>query len=280
MSCTWPPENVADICLFNSKITVSTYNATVETQDRAPALLPFPLTKICQLKDFLLGISYTNGVLVVLDEHFGVVETHEGLEQPLFIASNGERAAVATTQGVVIYEPQGTGVVPLQIQIGTGSLPTALDFTRDKLCICHGCILSILDCDFKEIYRKEFTACINTVSLNGDRVAVGLIDGRIHYEDVQRPDEAFTFNSHMRVTGTSRLHCPVMHVELGETLLSGGYDGRVIKWDVDGKKQVLVPFECEGFVRKFVAQGNELYSVVELGASGSEGNRIRHSIVN
>lgn len=290
----------ADICIFNNKPVISTYKATLETFNGVAATLPFPLTKLCTAGEHLLGISHTYGVLLVLDSEFRTVGKLEGLNQPLFIASEGGRTAICLSREVLIYDNEckdtESKFIPIigkcikKIKLDTGI--TGISLTRDKICIGDDKMVLIFEfsdnSELHEIFRKEFSVCINAVSMKENRIAVGLINGKIHYLDVLNTEEGFVFNSHRRILNTKEgvnkniayLNCPVTQLELGEFLISSGYDGKILKWDLNSKRQVGVLLESEGYVRKFVGFENEMYSLVENSACEADGNKIIKQLIN
>lgn len=274
-------EVVSDICNYGNDLLVSTYERKLklyaENVLKHTLDLPFAITKLCHFKDKVLGISYTRGILLVLDSQFRIIDAIRGFEKAVIINSCKDKVIIATANKELfvlsemeVFEEKigqelhellsGNHIFSLDLKKPIEKLPTALACDEEQIALCMENKLLKLDLEFNELFSKEYSCCINTVVFFGKGIALGLINGKIHFEDL---DDSFAFNSHVISKDATQTLFPVTQLCSTATLVSSGYDGRVISWDMQKKKQVNTLLEVKTAIRKTVVVQNGLYCLLE-----------------
>lgn len=279
-------EAISDICTFKGRLVASTYQNTLNVFEEAELKhtvdLPVALTKICQFKDKILGISHSQGLLIVLNYTLTIVDIISGLGRPTFIYTNNDIVVIFTldSEMLVLKEKEckdGAKESPFEMILRrkTPKVPTALCFSQDRICIGLENTLSVLDNELNEILSKDYSCCINSMVFCKNNVIVGLVNGKIHFEDIQKFEESFAFNSHSSNNDGARIFYPVTQVYFDDVLFSSGYDGKVIKWDILNKKQISVIVDTSKFIRKFELCKNCLYCLIEEDPSEALGGTFK-----
>lgn len=282
---------ISDICTFQDSLLVATYNRTLEvykgTDLQNETTLPFSLTKICPFKENILGISRAHGLLVVLNQSLEVIHAVTGLGGISMIHTNGELVVLGTFDGEIIILRQGDlhNSNSTRNNTNTTSNNTNTTSNINKLKIynrkhfftqittlsssSHGiavgfqATLTLFDEQFNELFSKNYHGNISAITFCKDGLILGLINGKIHFEQFPNGEESFAFNSHASVEGDTKILYPVTQVEFDDFLFSSGYDGRVIKWDLARKRHVSTVASVDGFVRKFLISAGQMYCLVE-----------------
>ncbi|ELA41425.1 uncharacterized protein VICG_01530 [Vittaforma corneae ATCC 50505] len=265
---------ISDICTFQDKLIVSTYQNTLKVFEEAELKhtvdLPVSLTKICQFRDKLLGISYSQGLLVILNSMFTIISIIPGFKQPTFIYSNNKIVIITTLDSEILILKEKKyqsnieeHLFEVALRKKTQKVSTALCFLQERICLGFESTLSVFDNKLNEVLTKDYSCCINSIASCANNLVIGLINGKIHFEDIQNFEESFAFNSHILNGKNTRIFYPVTQVYFDTFLLSSGYDGKVIKWDIANKKQTSIIIDTNKFVRKFEICRNYLYCLIE-----------------
>ncbi|AFM98767.1 hypothetical protein EHEL_080650 [Encephalitozoon hellem ATCC 50504] len=85
-------------------------------------------------------------------------------------------------------------------------------------------------------FRRRFNMVVRSLALADTGFFAGTTDGRIYYEDFEDEAKSYVFNAHHSVSGDSKIFYPVNSLVMGRHLLSGGSDGRVLRWKLGAKK--------------------------------------------
>ncbi|KAM0681639.1 hypothetical protein GINT2_000153 [Glugoides intestinalis] len=291
-------EVISDICSYGNSLLVSTYQSNLKLYSenvlKLGLQLPFSITKLCLFKDKVLGISYTQGILLVLDSQFRIIDAIMGFERATIIISSDNKVIIATANKdlvvlseVLDFEPIDTQEVhellssnhlfKIVIKKQIENLPTALACDKGQIALCSENKLFKLDLDLNELFYKEYTCCINTAMFFGNGIALGLINGKIHFEALE---DTFAFNAHVLSKDAIQTLFPVTQLSCTETLVSSGYDGRVISWDMHKKKLVKTLLEVKSAIRKTVIVQNGLYCLLEEDPVLLSGNSLLYTPVN
>lgn len=267
---------ISDICIYNSYLIASTYKNTLKVYDcsilKEIIKIPVSFTKISQFKEYLLGISYTNDSLYIIKEEnlvFKILNKEVKISKPTYICSNDELVVIGTLNcEVLVLKDTEFNINSI---IKTKKIPTALFLEGTKICIATENEIQVIDYDNSEmIFSKEYSCCINSVSMKDNKLAVGLTSGKIYFEDLKVPEESFGFNSHVS-------H-PVSQVILEKYLISSGYDGKIVLWDVNSKRLISTIVENEKFIRKFLIRGDYIDYLIDDGLE--EGNKLSSRLIN
>ncbi|AFN83484.1 WD40 domain-containing putative poly(A)+ RNA export protein [Encephalitozoon romaleae SJ-2008] len=85
-------------------------------------------------------------------------------------------------------------------------------------------------------FNRKFNMVVRSLVLTGKGFFAGTTDGRIYYEDFGDGSKSYVFNAHYSISGDSKVFYPVNSLRMGKYLLSGGSDGRVLRWKLGVKK--------------------------------------------
>lgn len=85
-------------------------------------------------------------------------------------------------------------------------------------------------------FNRKFNMVVRSLALAGKGFFAGTTDGRIYYEDFEDGARSYVFNAHYSISGDSKVFYPVNSLRMGKHLLSGGSDGRVLRWKLGVKK--------------------------------------------
>ncbi|ADM11998.1 WD40 domain-containing putative poly(A)+ RNA export protein [Encephalitozoon intestinalis ATCC 50506] len=85
-------------------------------------------------------------------------------------------------------------------------------------------------------FRRQFNTVVRSLALGPGGFFAGTTDGRIYYEDFEDKSRSYVFNAHYSISGDSKIFYPVNSIVVGKYLLSGGSDGRVLRWKLEAKK--------------------------------------------
>lgn len=291
---------ISDICCFNRYIVVATYENTMkiikETQVVKEIKLPLSLTKICAFDDeLLLGISFTEGILVILNTAFEIVDTIPGLRNAHMLSSSDGKVFVGTTDNTIMILQRNKArdsshMFDLISVKKTSKTLTAIYSDKTGTALAFENSLVLLDSNMREIYSKEFTSNINSMCFSGESLVVGTIGGRIHYENIRDFEESFVFNSHAKSQNTVKVNFPVTGVYLDATpdeaqnengqkhseLISAGYDGRLARWDLASRRLIdSIENLGERFIRKIVVENGKAYCLIENHERDSTGNILK-----
>lgn len=85
-------------------------------------------------------------------------------------------------------------------------------------------------------FTRRFGAVVRSLVMSGEGFFAGTTDGRIYYEDLADGAKSYVFNAHWCMDGESKVFYPVNGMVAGRHLLSGGSDGRVLRWRLGDRK--------------------------------------------
>ncbi|KAF7677255.1 Mitotic checkpoint protein BUB3 [Astathelohania contejeani] len=122
------------------------------------------------------------------------------------------------------------------------------DICEDKLIVgLTGGEIIIFDLrTMKPIYTHKHINSIRSIRYSHGVYYVGFINGRIHKEDLTNTLASCTFHAHV---DDNSVHYPVNSLEIKENILmSGGSDGRVLKWDASKNKVIGELYKCPNSV--------------------------------
>lgn len=304
---------IADICVFNGHVVASMYNRSMkifkDAQITKEIVLPSTLTKIHAFDNqILLGISFTEGTLTVLNIEFEIVDVIHGFKNAHILSSLGDKVFVGTTDNkMMILQRNGTAYSRTNIDTNienkhmfdlisikkSSKVLTAMCPGEKVIALGFESTLALFNLDMKEIFTKELMSCINSICFCGANLIVGTVDGKIHYENVYVFEESFIFNSHFKSQGATKVHFPVTCVYLdngdmmqdeflnddkqpNDELISVGYDGKLAKWDLKNRKLIdSVANFGELFLRKMVVENEKVYCLIENHEIDPNGNILR-----
>lgn len=284
---------VSDVVQHNNKTIVACYDGSLRAYSGntllSTAYLPTPITRMCSYFENVLAISMTSGLLYVFDSNLVLIDVIGKFPKPNIIFKAGQKVVILCYSGLAYLLQEKT--MPLSESKGfqekTYSIgdveaflvqphvfevlgmrehpktPTSGTYYNGKVAISFENTLVITDEELKESYSKEFGSCINSVSFYDGGVLVGLISGKIHCENFCDPSESFVFNSHVDSKPDKKTFFPNTQLLYGKHLYSSGADGRIIKWDLENKKQVSTIFQGKSCVRKFVPSGSRMLILLD-----------------
>lgn len=259
---------VADICAIGDNLIVSVYDSTLRIylKDKLHHSIhtQIPFTKICGFKSKIIAISHTTGNLSIFDSSLNVIGTMEGPKQACFLHSFKDFLLLGTLNKEIFILKETEGALfAFHQKIENTKTPTAISSSDESVAISFENTLKVYDCEFKEIYSKDLTVCITSLQFYYEMIIIGLINGKIQVENTKNTDESFLFNSHVANSTDKKILYPVTHLEKGAMLISSGYDGKVLKWDLLHKKMVSCIFESKMLIRKFLIKNGSLYVLAE-----------------
>ncbi|KMV65597.1 hypothetical protein M970_080700 [Encephalitozoon cuniculi EcunIII-L] len=85
-------------------------------------------------------------------------------------------------------------------------------------------------------FTRRFNMLVRSLALVSGGFFAGTTDGRIYYEDFEDRSRSYVFNAHCSVSGDSKIFYPVNSMVVGRYLVSGGSDGKVLRWKLGPKK--------------------------------------------
>lgn len=272
---------VADILLHNGKIIVACYDGSLRVYSGSSCLstihLPTPITRMCTYFESVLAISMASGLLYVLDSSLALVDVIGGFPEPTVVFKAGQNVVVLCYSQRIyllkekmplleskslekkvysVEDVQMLSARPHSFEVlkvcEHHKVPTSGTYSDGKIAISFENVLAITDEELNVAYTKEFNCCIDSISFYDDGVLVGLINGKINCENFSDSGESFVFNSHVESRPGKKVFFPNTHLLYKKHLYSSGADGRIIRWDLENKKQVSVVFHGRTPVRKFV----------------------------
>lgn len=188
------------------------------------------------------------------------------------------RLAVGSWDGVLaVYALAGltTNASPHAIIETTGKV-TALAASPGMLAVACEASVCVIDTALKRIASKRLGCCATVLALSSSGVFIGLINGRVHFEHFNDPDESFIFNAHCEATADEKVFYPVTAMcvapaEAGPSegspeLFTAGFNGRVIRWDTAGKRSKGSVLSASGAVTRFFTCNGHVYALQERNA--------------
>lgn len=284
---------VSDVVLHNNRTIVACYDGSLKVYSGSTLLstvcLPTPITRICSYFESVLAISMTGGLLYVFDSNLALIDVIGKFPEPSVIFKAGQRVAVLCYNKLVyllrekaapssesekfqrrtysIEDVKAFLIQPHSFEVlgakEHSKIPTSGTYSDGRIAISFENTLVITNEELKETYSKDFSCCINSVSFYDDGILVGLINGKIHCENFSDPSESFVFNSHVDSKPGKKTFFPNTQLLYRKHLYSSGADGRIIKWDLENKRQVSTIFEGKSCVRKFVPSGNRMLVLLD-----------------
>lgn len=269
---------IADFCTLNNRIVVSSYDSMlrVYSLDVLEASIPAPCvyTKLCECDSRLLGISYTTGILSVFDSNMNNLCNMSGFTQPTILMCFGQYVIIGTRNKEIVVLKENSEFLENQTsffnivqRIDKCKTPTSISSNQNYLAIAFENTLSLFNIHFDEIFTKSYSDCISAIEFFSETtLAIGFQNGKVQIECIKDPEESFLFNSHFLCSASQKILFPVTYIKtFGTKLFSSGYEGKVIKWDLEQKRMLSTVIDFKKFIRKFLVNENTLYTLVEDG---------------
>lgn len=136
-------------------------------------------------------------------------------------------------------------------------------------------VVKVFDSSFECIFTKSFSGVVNAAILKEEGFFVGLINGKIHYENFRDPFESFVFNAHFLNKDDARVYHSTNCLWYDGYLYSGGSDGKICKWNVDKRCLECVLLNSDMNVQQLVLSNGYIFAIFE----DLECQRIRNKIV-
>lgn len=287
------PYPVADVLQHNSKTIVAYYDGSIKIYLGSSCLstihVPSPVTKMCTYFEKVLAISMTSGLLYVLDSNLALVSVIGRFPEPTTVFKAGQNVIILCHGRLVyllkekempslgcgipakkIYSAEDVRMLSIQPRsfeivkvCEHHKIPTSGTYSKGRIAIAFENVLVITDEELKEMYSKEFGCCISSISFYDGGILVGLINGKISCENLSDPGESFVFNSHVDSKPGKKTFFPSTHLFYEKHLYSSGADGKIIKWDIENKKQISTVFHGKASVRKFVLSEDRMIVLLD-----------------
>lgn len=288
-------EPVTDIIVHKCRVVASFYDKSVrlyaDNKIEGRVFLPDAIHKLCSHGDSIVCGSAT-GVVYILGPDLALLDSFslfpgiccikpirpEG--DTLFIGSWDSMAAIVVRNEACgrceENRPNDVGDGHKSTKMGDGRPAYSIKFIKKtrqrissadcgdgRIAIAFENALVVYDASFNSIFTKAVPCCINTAVLARSGIFLGLINGRILYEDFKDPDESFMFNAHAEMKEDEKILHSVNEICYDGLLYSAGSNGKIIKWDVQNKKCMATLFSAEKSVKKFICTEKFLYAIVE-----------------
>lgn len=140
---------------------------------------------------------------------------------------------------------------------------SAISVQGDRFAIACENFVGIYDLEFNKIFHKEVDFNINSLLLRTEDLIIGLINGKIYREDLLDKNMSFAFNAHVEMKPNERIYHSVNQLIFGDHLYSAGSDGKIIKWDIERKKQLNTKYEGPNSIKKFIMTQDGMYIIVD-----------------
>lgn len=273
---------IADFSVFKNKVIVSSYDSILRVYNSNVHECSIPVhctyTKLCEFNSNLLCISYSTGVLSVFDSEMNNVCNMKGFKNPNIIHTFGKYVLIATRNEEVFVLQENSEFVKNQTSFFTivnviqrQKMPTFISSFKNLLAISFENTLCLFNENLEEIFTKSYSATISSIDFYSEFVILlGLQNGKIQIENIEDSDESFLFNSHFICSSDQKVLYPVTHLtNFNNFILSSGYEGKLIKWDLEQKRMVASILDCKKFIRKFVILEKSLYVLIEDNGTNS-----------
>lgn len=267
---------IADFCSLKNKIVTSSYDSKLRVYSNNSLEKAIdtscPFTKISIFDDKIIGISYNMGSLTIFDSKLNVISEMNGFDKPCMLFSFGKYVLIGSNNKTVtiLVENPDFGIssscyFTIYNEIQKQQSPTFICAFGDLLAISFENTVSIFNECLEEIYTKDYTVCISSLNFYSPHVLlIGFLNGKIQVENIKNSEESFLFNSHFSSTDEKKVMFPVTHLQnSNEFVFSSGYEGKILKWDLEHKKMLTCILDCKKFIRKFIMIDTHIYILVE-----------------
>lgn len=267
---------IADFCAFGEKLVVSSYDSSLRIYSENKCLYSIEtscsFTKLCIYKSKIIAISHSTGTLNVFDSFLKLVDEMEGFYRACVIHPFRDCVLVGTMNQEIFILKENESLdgkflkqnFRISKMPGVVKIPTAIASSDGLVAISFENVLSVFDKEFNAVFSKELACTITSLAFYSESVVAGLNNGKIQIENINDPNESFLFNSHSLTCADNRkVLYPVTHIEKHTQLITSGYEGKIIKWDIEHKSLISCIFDYKNFIRKFLINNGIIYTLVE-----------------
>lgn len=285
---------VSDIISHASNLIVASYDKNIRIYSEWNLIfsiaLPTPITKLFIYQEYIIGLSYTAGIIYIFNDEYILVDAISSIPNPYILIASDEqfiigsinqsiymlrkshlssKAAIFTNlKSEYILEDltdilNGHHIFEIFKESKLFKIITAGIFKFDKFYIAVEKELLMLSLNLELLSSKEFNSCITVISSSNQGILVGLLDGKIHYDNHENQKESFVFNSHIALSATNKIIYPNTHIIYDEFLFSSGADGKICQWDLEHKKKLRTIFSNDTYIRKFMFYHNNLLILLD-----------------
>lgn len=229
-------DTITDIFIHRTQIFVSSFDKTVtiynntEIKSRIKHFLP--ISKISVLDNKMVFCDVEGGVKI--SENY--IKTDCGGIQGLCSYQNGIIAGGWNKKIQIIQSGTIVHTIPLQNKV------YAMDINKNTLLVgCDSSNYFFMDLRKPErIVSKDVKGPVCSVSL-GQCAAIGTTRGEIKIDfDLfsEKSNKNYTFNAHKENKLNQRVLYPITSLIVGDTLISGGSDGRIFEFDYNQRRKL------------------------------------------
>lgn len=285
----------ADIAIFHGRSVLSNYDKSIDIYrngiKETNLSLPIPVSKIISHGNYLAGICYTSGLVLVFNKEIQLVQVVE-IPNPLALVSCGEFLVVGNKDSLIKLKvtERNHNVNPkvelthedihrmiskpeILVQIPACGSPTAMDYSNGRTLVGMGNIFKVYDSDLTELYSKEVSSCITAATFFPDGVLIGMLDGKVLCQNLTYEVESFIFNAHVITKEDTKIFYPVTGIMYDGNMISSGGDGRILKWDLSKKTSMGSVFDGGRYIRAFRKMDRSIL-ILEDDPLVDSGNRV------
>lgn len=151
----------------------------------------------------------------------------------------------------------------VELIIPTRKMVTSLTSYGDLIAVACEDMIGIYDLEFLSKWNRVMECIINTVIISGEDIYMGLINGKICYDNINGKKDRYSFNAHYVVNESEKIFHSVNYICYNKYLYSSGTDGKIIGWDLVNKKQCHFKYEAPFSIKKFIIDNEYVYILTE-----------------
>ncbi|KRH95102.1 Mitotic spindle checkpoint protein BUB3, WD repeat superfamily [Pseudoloma neurophilia] len=229
-------DTITDIQILRTQILVSSVDKSIvvynNTEIKSRIEHHLPITKLSVFNDEIIFSDIEGGINVGSN----YIKTSCGGIQGLCSYQNAIMAGGWNKNLQIIQSGEIVHTMNLKNKI------YAMDLNNHILLAgCDDCVYFMLDLrKSNHIVYKNVKNSVSSVSL-GKCAAIGTTRGKIKLDfDLlsEKSENSYIFNAHITENVDSKIFYPVTSMIVGDTLISGGSDGRIIEMDYNQKRKL------------------------------------------